>query len=186
MTELWMDVIGYEGIYKVSNLGRIKSLDRLDASNHKLTGRELKQKTNRGGYSQVTLFKNSSRKTVSVHRVVASCFVPNPSDYPVINHKDENKLNNKVANLEWCSQKYNANYGSRNKRIIRDRKKAVVGTHVKTGEKIKFESIREAERNGFFSSNVSKCCRGEYKSSDGKTLISINGKRYKGYEWNYL
>jgi hypothetical protein len=110
MIEKWKDVVGYEGLYSVSNLGRIKSLDKVIYYNRggnslsmKKSVRILKQNKTRDGYFGVCLFKDSKRKYVRVHRVVAETFIKNPKNKPYINHKDGNKLNNYVNNLEWVT-----------------------------------------------------------------------------------
>ena len=122
MIEKWRDIPEYEGIYQVSNLGNVKVLDRVvnSAIKHsdkvKRIGKTLKQ-YNKNGYMQVTLTINTKRKYYNVHRLVAQAFIDNPQNLPQVNHKDENKLNNNVNNLEWCTAKYNCNYGSRNSKI---------------------------------------------------------------------
>lgn len=122
MQEIWKDIPNYEGLYQVSNLGRVKVLDRYVNSgikdNNKVKRKEqiLKQYMKRG-YFQVTLIHNNQRHYFNVHRLVAIAFIPNPNKYPQVNHKDENKLNNFVDNLEWCDAKYNCNYGTRNSKI---------------------------------------------------------------------
>lgn len=115
--EKWKDVVGYEGMYQVSNFGNIKSLNRISLNNRSLKGRLLSQRTDKDGYKIVTLFKNGVRVDMKVHRCVASAFISNPCNYPEVNHKDESKANNNVSNLEWCTSKYNANYGTRSKKI---------------------------------------------------------------------
>ena len=104
MEEKWLKVKGYEEFYEISDLGRIKSL----ISN----GLILKQSLDKDGYCVVTL----KRKQFKVHRLVAMTFIPNPNNLPQVNHKDENKTNNTVDNLEWCDAKYNINYGNRNEK----------------------------------------------------------------------
>lgn len=122
MKEIWKDVKNYEGLYQVSNLGNVKVLDRIvnsaikNNTKVKRKGRMLKQYIKQG-YPQVTLTLNNKRKYCNVHRLVAEAFIPNPNNLPQINHIDENKLNNNVDNLEWCTAKYNCNYGTRNSRI---------------------------------------------------------------------
>lgn len=103
---------GYEGLYMVSNLGRVKSL------NYNHTGKErlLILRTADNGYLKVDLHKNGIQKRFSVHRLVAMAFIPNPDNLPCVNHKDEDKTNNCVENLEWCTRKYNANYGTAKQR----------------------------------------------------------------------
>lgn len=122
MKEVWKDIPGFENLYQVSNFGNVKVLDRICNSaiknNNKVLrkGKILKQ-YNKRGYLQVSLSKNNKRYYFSVHRLVAMTFIPNPNNLPQINHKDENTLNNCIENLEWCTPKYNCNYGTRNSRI---------------------------------------------------------------------
>ena len=106
--EHWKDIEGYEGLYQVSDLGRVKAL------NYNKTGMErvLSAGKDTGGYMYVILHKNGKGKMCSVHRLVAQAFIPNPNGLPEINHKDECKTNNIVSNLEWCTAKYNMNYGN--------------------------------------------------------------------------
>lgn len=112
MIEEWRDIEGYEGIYKVSNLGNVLNVQ---------FNRLLKQCVRKSGYKQVTLCKidNNVRtqRVFKVHRLVLQAFIPNIDNLPEINHKDENKANNRLDNLEWCSHQYNINYGSRNKKV---------------------------------------------------------------------
>ena len=113
--EIWKDIPDYKGLYQVSNLGRIKSL---------YFGKEriLKTHKDKYGYLISHLHNNSKGKTHFVHRLVALAFIPNPENYPMINHKDESRDNNCVENLEWCDCKYNLNYGSRNIRLSKAKK----------------------------------------------------------------
>ena len=118
--EVWKDINGFEGYYQISNYGRIRSLDRLiirsDGNPLPLKGRILKQNLKKSGRLQIMLTKNSVYKVYQVHRLVAEHFIPNPNNWPEVNHKDENPLNNHVDNLEWCTPSYNVNYGTRIKR----------------------------------------------------------------------
>ena len=115
MEEIWKDVKGYEGYYQVSNLGRVKGL--LAIKQYKC-GRILKTYSNyKGkGYLKVKLYKNTVKKMFYVHRLVADAFLPNPYNYPDINHKDENPHNNSVNNIEWCNESYNMSYGTTQER----------------------------------------------------------------------
>lgn len=108
-TEEWRDVVGYEGLYMVSNLGRVKSITRYK--------KVISQQICRGKYYSCQLWNKGKCKMMFVHRIVAMAFHPNPDKLPEINHKDENQLNNNANNLEWCTHKYNCNYGTRNARI---------------------------------------------------------------------
>ena len=126
MEEIWKDIVGYEGLYQVSNFGRVKSLAKYKNGNggSKFWRKEriLKPANTGRGYLMVVLIKEKKRTTYILHRLVAQAFIPNPNNLPQINHKDENKTNNVVSNLEWCDNKYNSNYGTRNVRIIQTRK----------------------------------------------------------------
>ena len=105
---IWKPVVGYEGLYEVSNTGLVKSLG--NSITHK-TPHLLKIRNNgRCGYCRVQLYKNGISKMKSVHRLVAEAFIPNPNDYPLINHKDEDVTNNHIDNLEWCTASYNYQY----------------------------------------------------------------------------
>ena len=116
MKEIWKDVEGYEGIYQISNTGKVKSLERtcLIRNNSTRIVKEciLKPKITRLGYKEVTLYKDKTKKNLRINRLVAIAFIPNPHNYPIVNHKDEDKLNNNESNLEWCTHKYNSNYGT--------------------------------------------------------------------------
>ena len=169
--------------YLIEKDGRIYSLKR---------NKWLKSSPGSNGYYGIELANHEGRKRFSVHRLVAMTYIPNPNELPQVNHKDENKANNHVSNLEWCSAKYNMNYGiaakTRHSKIdykkeiyrenaIRNGKKASLPVlqYNKTGEFIKrFESIKEASRQtGANSSHISECC---------------NGNRYKsvgGFIWKY-
>ena len=109
--EVWKDIVGNEGLYQVSNFGRVRSVDHHDSLGRLQIGRVLKpQLDGRKNYFHVTL---ANRKIVQVHTLVAQAFIPNPNNLPQVNHKDENKQNNRADNLEWCTAKYNNSYGSR-------------------------------------------------------------------------
>ena len=114
MEEEWRDIKGYEGRYQISNLGRVKSLINSQGQ-YREKFRKLQE--DKDNYLCITLKNKSSKNTFKVHRLVAEAFIPNPNNYPQVNHKDENKLNNRVDNLEWCTNLYNHRYGTINKRI---------------------------------------------------------------------
>ena len=113
--EIWRPVVGYEGLYEVSNLGRVRSVDRYYYRLHK--GKVLSLSKNANGYLKVVLSCNGKCKTIKVHRIVAEAFLPNPDNLPQVNHKDEDKTNNSVDNLEWCNAKYNLSYGTRKDKV---------------------------------------------------------------------
>ena len=170
MEEEWRDIAGYEGLYMVSNLGRVKSL------NYNRTGQErtLKVAKNRYGYLYVNLSNGGISKNYTIHRLVAVTFLPNPENYNEINHKDENKENNCVQNLEWCSRKFNCNFGTRNKRASEKkrndpkRSKPVLAISKESGLIIEYPSIMEAERvTGVSCGHIVLCCKGNRKSAGG-------------------
>ena len=126
MEEVWKDIEEYKGIYQVSNHGRIRSLDRMltyktryGVFQHLQRGKILHQYPDDRGYLWVKLHDLKSKKTVKVHRLVGNAFIPNPNNLPCINHKDEDKTNNMVDNLEWCSHLYNNLYGTHLEKISR-------------------------------------------------------------------
>ena len=130
--EIWKDIKDYEGIYQISNIGRIKSLDRY-CNNRLIKGKILSPHLAKG-YLKINLYKNGKSKHFAIHSLVAEAFIPNPNNYPEVNHKDENKENNNVDNLEWCDSKYNCNYGTRTERIISSNKKEGYKKMLKTRE----------------------------------------------------
>ena len=133
--ETWKDIKGYEGIYQISDKGRVRSLDRLDNKGRKTHGRILAVKHDGGGYCQVALSKDGKQKYPKIHRLVALHFIPNPDNKPQINHKDENKENNSVENLEWVTSKENANYGTRIDRCYKNRDYKSIGKNISKGIK---------------------------------------------------
>lgn len=111
MEEIWKDIKDFEGSYQCSNFGRIRSLDRYIPHNYGSVelkkGQIIIPRLNKNGYLQLGLYKNSKRKQRYVHRIIAESFIDNPYSYPTINHKDGNKLNNNVENLEWVTYSEN-------------------------------------------------------------------------------
>lgn len=170
----WQPIKGYEGLYEVSSDGRVRSLNYRGVK-----GRveEVTLNDNRG-YLQVKLYKDKKGTSLSVHRLVALAYIKNPKDLPQVNHLDEDKANNKVSNLEWCSAKDNANHGTRNRRrsaklLNGTLSKSIIAVDPISGEvKYTFPSVMEAERCGFIRSNIRKCCKGVRKS-------------HKGLHWKY-
>lgn len=177
MEEIWKDIENYEGLYQVSNLGRIRSVDRVIKNNnniyHNLKGCILKQQYQNNGYLCVTLWKNNKKKLCTVHRLVANAFVKNPFDLPCVNHKDENKTNNIVENLEFCTQRYNNNYGTKNERMINKKIKPVIQFSL-DGEFIKeWPSVVSVQtETGYNRGSISNVCLGKAKSA-------------YGYKWKY-
>lgn len=184
MREVWKDVVGYEGIYQVSNKGNVYSVERISTNNRMFGGQTLKPRHQKNGYLNVVLYKNGVRKTKSIHRIIAEAFIPNPNCLPQVNHIDEVKVNNNVENLEWCTSKYNNNHGTRIERVVETQSKKVMAVNAETGEALTFNSINEAGRKGYNSGNVSLACRGIYKSGSTGKLIG-DGRTYKGHRWCY-
>ena len=131
MVEEWRAVVGYEGLYEVSNTGKVRSVTHMIHVNwngHEydrvVRGKLLQPKTtNNTRYLRIDLCdKNHVKKEHLIHRLVAQAFIPNPNNYPMINHKDENRWNNNVDNLEWCTASYNNNYNDSQKRRAITRK----------------------------------------------------------------
>ena len=175
--EAWQDIPGYEGRYQASTYGRIKSVERtvvFKDGRKKSFPSVLLKYGKRRNYLRVDLCKNGKIISISVHRIVARTFIPNFQNLPYINHKDENPRNNRVENLEWCTPKYNSNYGTLKYRVSEkqknDKKKSkpvfqynLSGTILK-----RFPSIMEAERQtGFFHTHINACCLGKQKSAYG-------------------
>ena len=180
--EQWKSVEGYEGLYEVSDQGRVKSLKN---------GKEkiLKPWKDTYCYLKVSLRKDGYTKHLFVHRLVAEAFIPNPNNLETVNHKDEVKSNNAATNLEWMSREDNNNYGTRNKRAGEAISKAISKANInypkkskvvqmfnkQTGELLAtFPSLIEAKRiTGINQGNISLCCNGKLKSAGG-------------YKWRYL
>lgn len=171
MEEEWKDIANFEGLYQVSNLGRVKSLPKVGSGGH--NGVILSPSKDKDGYLLVYLYASRKRVACKVHRLVAKAFIPNPYSFPQVNHKDEVKDNNCFTNLEWCSSSYNNSYGKGS--INRANSKRVPILQLDMNDNIirEFNSAKEVESTlGFNSSNITNCCRGKYKSM------------YK-YKWKY-
>lgn len=157
--EVWNPVVGYEGLYKVSSMGRVRSL---------ITGKILRSKKDKDGYLQVGLWKDGKRKMYYVHRLVAQAFLNPVVGKDCVNHLDEVKDSNHYSNLEYCTHKENCNYGTRNERMVGALSKPVVGINPNTGKVVvEFPSTMEAGRNGYDHGTVAACCRGEKKHHHG-------------------
>lgn len=167
--EIWKDIPEYEGLYQVSNLGRVK--------NNK--GLILKPRLYKDGYFDIKLSKNGKNKTKRINRLVALAFIPNHNNYPMVNHKDEDRLNNRVNNLEWCTNKYNINYGNRSERASKTLSSVMskpIIMYNKQGNKLReFGGIKDANKylgKYKYNSNISACLTGRNKTA-------------YGYKWKY-
>lgn len=185
MDEIWKDIEGFEGLYQVSNLGRVKSLERynIGIKNKSINERYLKQSPDGNGYLMVWLYKGTKRKTMKVHRLVAEAFIPNPKQKPQIDHINAIRQDNRVENLRWCTEKENSNnpitarrngeshFSTKSSCSIR------VGQYTLEGELIKeWGCINDVERELNIShAHIIGCCKGyKYKKSAG------------GFIWRYL
>ena len=187
---IWKDVVGYEGLYKISEKGDVLSLPRLVNANKKgqrmTEKRILKQQLNHKGYPLVSLSHindGKNNKMFSVHRLVAKAFIPNPNNLPQVNHIDGNKQNNHYTNLEWCDNSYNQIHAYRiglNKSNPNSGRpsKPVLKMNKVTHEVLEeFSSASEAARHHYTSEgNVAAYCRGKGKS---------NSHNLKGFYWRY-
>lgn len=162
MEEIWKDIEGFEGVYQVSNLGRVKRVT---------TGRVLKPCRIKTAYLQVGLYKQGSASKKLIHRLVAQAFIPNPENKPEVNHIDEGKTNNMASNLEWSTSKENINHGTRNERVSKIKSIPIIAINLKTGESTKFYGLRECARQlGLNHSNITSVLKGRYKQTGGYTF----------------
>lgn len=155
--EIWKPIMGFEDIYEISNKGNVRKIKGAIILKGQLTQ----------GYKKIILTKNRKRYNFFIHRLVAKAFIPNPNNYPIINHIDENPLNNNVDNLEWCSYKYNTNYGTCIERRSRNHYKSV--NQYKNGYFVKkWECIKLAGKSlNIDTSSITKAAKGLRKSAGG-------------------
>ena len=160
LIEQWREVPGYNGRYKVSNFGRIKQMAGFAGKwGNKYPVKEiiLSTRLDTNGYVTVVMRDpNNISHTQLVHRLIALAFIPNPNNYPVINHLNEIKSDNRIENLEWCTVEHNANWGTKNHRVSVKRGRPIVGIAIPDGEQVYFHSYKEAIRHGFRPLNISK------------------------------
>lgn len=177
MGEIWKDISGYEGKYAISSYGNIIALNY----NREKRAQNRIPRKDKGGYLYVNLWKNGISKTFKIHRLVAEAFLPNPNNLPQINHKDENKTNNSVFNLEWCSPSYNSKYGNHSRKVLDSHKKnnspkaeKSVAKCSKDGDILDiYISISEAARQtGINRECIRDTCIGKQKTC-------------RGYIWRY-
>lgn len=185
--EIWKDVVGYEGYYKISNKGRCISLDYNHTKLPKLM-KPSKASTN-NEYMRYCLTIDGVKKDCKIHRLVAQAFIPNPNNLPMVNHKDENPKNNCVwvnedgsinydkSNLEWCDAKYNVNYGTANERKAKHRKKGVLA----------YQNENDCYKIWFSSSaDAAEMLSGNRRNGTYITSVIHNRmKSYKGLKWKY-
>ena len=173
MLEMWRDIEGYNGHYRVSDIGRIWS---------NKTKRIMKPHNDKLGYARIILRKDNRSIGCTVHRLVAEALIKNKNHYPCINHKDENPRNNYVSNLEWCSFSYNCRYGTaiERRKVSTDYNAIAAKNRIEVEQRsLKGDLVRtwrtanDCKRElGFDNSAIAKCCRGQMKTA-------------YGYKWSY-
>lgn len=178
MQEVWKDIAGYEGLYQVSNLGNVKSLDRYVP--HKTFGKKfckghtMATHINNAGYVTVNLCRGNSYKSHDIHRLVAIAFIPTPNIVGMeVNHKDEDKRNNRAGNLEWVTKSVNNLYGTKVERQAAKIKRAVIQCDLNGVPLKEWESATDAEKalSGKFTGAISHCINGKTKTAYGYTWI---------------
>ena len=179
MSEEWRPVVGYEGLYEVSNAGRVRSLRKKTRIKDKESN-VMRQKFDNRGYLRVNIY-NGKCKAELISRMVAKAFIPNPNNLPQVGHMDDNKLNNHVSNLYWTDSRENNHHNGKMDRlhamhkakisqIAQKLSMPVIGISIADGTEIRYESMQQAARHGFESGRISMC---------------VNGKRnsHRGYKW---
>ena len=157
--EVWRDIKGYEGIYQVSNMGNVKNIK---------FNRIIKPFTQGAGYLRVDLSKENTRIRSLVHRLVAKTFIPNPENKPEVNHIDEDKTNNRIDNLEWCTRKENLNHGTRSERFSKSKSKPIIAIDIANGEYNEYVSCKDcAIQLGLNAGNISSVLTGRIKQTGG-------------------
>lgn len=168
--EFWKTIKGYNGLYMVSNLGNVKSLGNDKSRKERI----LKPYLNNNGYCYVNLSKEGKIKNYTIHRLVATTFLPNPDNLSQVNHKNEDKTDNRVSNLEFCDNRYNSNYGTRNERMAKARQKPIIQLSKDNVYVKQWESATQVERElNINDGHIGDCCKKKRNTSGG-------------YKWMYL
>lgn len=181
MTEIWKDIIGFEHYYQISNLGRVKRKERTSINGRLQKEKILSPYYNKGGYRYINFQVGGVKTRYAIHRLIAIHFIPNPNNYPIINHKNEIKDDNRIENLEWCTYSYNLSYGHRVENMFKTRtenktvtaQKQVIQYDLQDNVIAEFSSISEASR----ATNIS--CGSIWQSCN---LGCVTNKLYK---WKY-
>ena len=195
MKEVWRDIQGFEGVYQVSNFGRIRNILFLNGGRDKKSPRcrkeirILKTRIKKDGYCVVHLSCGKKDYHLRVHRLVAMAFIPNPDNLPQVNHKDEDKTNNCVDNLEWCTARYNYEYGTGQERAHNSHQKPILQLDKETGGVIKkWSSATEAaiciKGDKCYKGAISACARGERQSAYGYKWTFEKGGKFDGEKNN--
>ena len=172
MKEEWAVIPGYDGKYEVSSFGRVKRIIQLKHRRKEIINFGTRHHRN---YMLVTLYKGKEKKTIFVHRLVAEAFIPNQKNLPMLNHKDENGMNNHVDNLEWCDAKYNTNYGTAIERRTK-KMRIPVCCYEPDGSFVgEYESLTDAvNKTGVDMSSLLGCCAGRFAHCSGKIWVLKN------------
>lgn len=177
MEEIWKDIKDYEGYYQISNLGNVRSIERtVKRITHsvKISSKLLKLRKTSNDYFNIQLCKDSGCKSKLIHRLVAEAFIPNPENKPEVNHKDGNKANNNVLNLEWNTSKENSQHSYDSglsigiSGINNKNSKSIIQLDMTGNTQNKFACAREAyQKTGVHYKHISRCCLGKRKSAGG-------------------
>ena len=198
--EIWKPIIESNGDYYVSNYGRVRSTERISKNNHLIPEKILAIRKDKDGYCIATIYISGKRVDRKIHRLVADAFIPNPNNYPMINHKDETRDNNYVDNLEWCDAKYNANYGTCRQRqsiAMRGRSREYMKgdknyfhTHFyRRGKHPQAKKVNQYDLDGNLIA-VFLCLEDAAEAvgcTNGAISMACQGKRdkIKGFRWSY-
>lgn len=177
--EVWKDIDGYEGIYQVSNKGNIKTLEHKSECKSYISDNKIvpsfskkvlenitKGYLTKNGYRQIRLCKDGTKTKFYIHRLVAKAFIDNPNNYEFVNHKDENKENNCVENLEWCTKSYNCLYSNNHMRANENTKIIIKQYDLNNNYITSYNSISEASRaTNISKSSIIKCYKGRAKTA---------------------
>ena len=173
--EIWKDVAGYEGYYQVSNLGRVRSLDRIASNGRKIKGKILSTKVNTPPYyPRVSLSVNGKMKLVQVHRLVAQAFVynPDPEHKTQVGHKDESRTNNRADNLEWVTPKENSNMPLHRERVSKANEGKVLSAETKSKISLSQKGKYKGEKNPFYNKH--------HTNETKKKMSDIKKMTYQG------
>lgn len=187
--EIWKDIEGYENLYQVSNMGRVKSLDKLDGIGRTVKGKILSLTADKDGYLQVSLYKNGANKRCKVHRLVAQAFIPNPENKLCVDHINTIKDDNRIENLRWVTHKENCNNPLSYKKLLENIPHRYLDKNPNSKQIIQFSQNGKLIRKwrcmeeaalelNILPQGISKCCRGTRKTSGGSKWEYYNTDRY--------